>query len=160
MEVGVSNPAVIVISALAAIGAVFAVGKWVGAVNSDRTSLGEFIKEIREDIKKILGRLPPVPVTGASPRTLTDLGRSISIRINAPALAQKLAPELMETLKNKQPYEIQEACFDYVGENVLTAEHLADFKACAYENGIEIKGVLDVLAVELRDEILSKIQQP
>ena len=38
--------------------AVLAVGKWVGHVNSDRSKFNEFMKEVRDDIKTILTRLP------------------------------------------------------------------------------------------------------
>ena len=38
--------------------AIFSWGKWVQRVNETRTTLNEFITEIRSDIKQILARIP------------------------------------------------------------------------------------------------------
>ena len=44
---------------LISIGAIiFTLGHWFGKINSDRKRFEEFAKEIRENIKIILGRLP------------------------------------------------------------------------------------------------------
>ena len=68
---------------LIVLGVFTSIGIWIGKVNSDRASFKDFMKEIRKDIKTILGRLPPGPVTGSSPLQLTDLGESISQTLEA-----------------------------------------------------------------------------
>lgn len=136
---------------------VFGIGRWVGNVNSDRKSFKEFMNEVRDDIKKILDRLPPpLPVTAGSPLTLTDLGRQISQRLSAGALADDLVPVLRERTKGKDPYEIQELCFAYVRDGYEPPQELEVLiRRCAYENALKREQVLDVLAaVELRDRLL------
>ena len=138
------------------VGGAFAFGTWKGKVDSDRASFEEFMKEVRDDIKEILGRLPSPTVTDASQLQLTDCGKSISERLGAVALAQGLAPRLQAQIEGKTPYEIQEKCFDYVRhEHEPPDEVETRIKTCAYDHGIKRGQVLDVLAVELRDKLLA-----
>ena len=137
-------------------GAAFAFGTWKGKVDSDRASFKEFMKEVRDDIKEILGRLPSPTVTDASPLQLTDCGKSISERLGAADLARNLAPLLRTQVEGKTPYEIQERCFDYVRHEYEPPEEVETrVKTCAYDHGIKRGQVLDVLAVELRDKLLA-----
>ena len=101
---------------LAALGAIFGVGKWVGAVNSDRASLKQFMDEVRKDIKEILQRLPAKVVTGRSPVQLTDLGKRVSECLDASSIVQGLAPKLIDLVAGKPDYEVQEICFSYIEE--------------------------------------------
>ena len=101
---------------LAAIAAVFKFGSWYGVVNSDRKRFNKFIKEIRRDIKDILGRLPPSPTTSASPIRLTDLGERISKSISAKTWAEKIANEIVDETKNMDSLQIQELSFDKARE--------------------------------------------
>ena len=140
----------------AAVGTIFGFGLWKGRVDSDRASFKEFMKEVRNDIKEILRRLPSHTLAGSSPLRLTDLGKSISERLDAPALAQDLAPHLQERIKGKAPYEIQEMCFDYIRHEYMPPDAVETLiKTCAYDNGIDRGQVVDVLAVELRDKLLA-----
>lgn len=142
---------------LAAAGTILAFGVWKGKVDSDRASFNGFMKEVRNDIKEILRRLPSHTLAGGSPLQLTDLGRSISERLGASALAQDLAPLLQERIKGRAPYEIQEMCFDYVRHKYGPPDEVeALIKTCAYDHGIDRGQVLDVLAVELRDRLLAR----
>ena len=68
---------------LAVGGIIFKFGKWTGEVNSDRDRFNKFIKEVRDDIKTILSRIPPSVVVGSSPLRLTELGEKISKEIHA-----------------------------------------------------------------------------
>ena len=139
-----------------AAGAIFAFGQWKGKVDSDRASFKVFMTEVRNDIKEILRRLPSHTITGSSPLRLTELGKSISKRLDAPALAQDLVPLLQERIKGKTPYEIQEMCFDYIRHEYKPPDEVeALIKTCAYDNGIDHGQVVDVLAVELRDKLLA-----
>ena len=137
-------------------GAIFGFGLWKGKVDSDRASFKEFMKEVRNDIKEILGRLPSHTLAGSSPLRLTDLGKSISERLDAPTLAQDLVPLLQERIEGKTPYEIQEMCFDYIRHQYNPPDEVDTLiKTCAYDNGIDRGQVVDVLAVELRDKLLA-----
>ena len=149
------NPFLWIAVAIAVGGLIFGAGKWVGAVNSDRTSFNEFMKEIRDDVKKILDRLPSQAVSSGSPLQLTELGRTISARIGGLSIAEELAAKMREQAGGKQAYEIQEICFDYVLKRYEPPEEQeALIKECAYENGIDLEQVMKVIAVELRDFLL------
>ena len=160
------NPLTIVITVIAVVTIIVKLAMWAEKVNQTRTdfdsqkkTLGEFMAEIRDDIKNILTRLPPVAVAGGSPLQLTDLGRSISDGLKAAEWAVRTAPTMRHRIEGKEPYEIQDICFAYIADEFKpTGEQEAQIKACAYENGIETKQVLDVLAVELRDRLLAMIQ--
>ena len=149
------NPFLWIVVAIAVGGLIFGAGKWVGAVNSDRASFSAFTKEIRDDIKKILDRLPSQTVSSSSPLQLTELGRTISVRISALSIAEELAAVVREQVRGRQAYEIQEICFDYVLKQYEPREDQeAVIKECAYENGIDLEQVMKVIAVELRDFLL------
>ena len=144
-----------------AAGAIFAFGLWKGKVDSDRASFKEFMKEVRNDIKEILRRLPSHTLAGGSPLRLTDLGKSISERLGAPALAQNLAPLLQERIEKKTPYEIQEMCFDYIRHEYKPPDEVESLiKTCASDNGVDRGQVVDVLAVGLRDKLLGMVPRP
>ena len=74
----------------------------------------EFMKEVRDDIKKILDRLPSRAIASGSPLQLTELGRTISARIGALSMAEDMAAVVREQVRGKQAYEVQEICFDHV----------------------------------------------
>ena len=151
-----ANPWVWVGLLVALVGAVFTLGQWKGKVDSDRASFKDFMKEVRNDIKEILRRLPSHVLGGGSPLQLTEYGRSISERLDAVALAQEIAPRLQVQIEGKAPYEIQERCFDYVRHEYEPPDEVESLiKTCAYDHGIDRGQVLDVLAVELRDKLLA-----
>ena len=143
---------------LVAIAAVTAAGKlifWMGEVNADRKGINEFMKEIRDDIKKILKRLPAATIKSSSPLQLTEMGRSISDDLDVRDWVQRIAPSLTERVKGKRPFEIQNFCFDYVKDEFEpSAAQLLRLQESAYDNSIDLDGVLDVLAIELRDRLL------
>ena len=112
------------------------------------------LTEIREDIKKILRELPQHVIAGTSPLRLTDLGEEVSNCVGASAWTEQLAPGLVESVKGKSAYEVQEFCIDYMHACELSRAQDQSFKKCAYEHGIKLNQVLDVCAVELRDKLL------
>lgn len=71
-----------VATAFTVVTALVGIGIWIGGVNADRKNLAEFVREIREDIKTILSRLPPPEATGSSPLQLTDFGKALSSGID------------------------------------------------------------------------------
>ena len=144
--------------ALAAlVGLVFAIGRWVGEVNSDRKVFKDFMAEMRRDIKAILGRLGSNVVGGTSPLRLTELGKRVSEAIEAPALVAELAQSLLSQAEGKRPHEIARLADDYVHDTFEpTAEQLDGFDAVAYEEGITRFEVFQVIALELRDHLLAQ----
>ena len=154
--------------ALAAlVGLVFAIGRWVGEVNSDRKSFKEFMAEMRQDMRDIhrdikhvltaLGRLGSNVVGGTSPLRLTELGKRVSEAIEAPALVADLAQSLLSQAEGKRPHEIARLADDYVHDTFEpTAEQLDGFDAVAYEEGITRFEVFQVIALELRDHLLAQ----
>ena len=171
------NPALLTIAVIAAAGAIWGMGQWVGTVNSDRKSFKAFIKkmpnnikalrkevrddvkELRKDIKNILLRLPQLPsVAGQSPVQLTDFGKLIRDTVSATEWARKEAPILVESVRDKEEFEIYEACINHVSEKFANdSEFSKAVKAGAYQVGTESSNVLPVYQVELRDRILELI---
>ncbi len=140
---------------ISAITFAFKYGKWQGEVNSDRESFRSFINEIRNDIKDILKRLPPTPVTSASPIRLTELGEKISLAINAGDWAKAEAGKLVCEVEGKDQFEIQSIAFQYANEFEPFPDLLKKMHTCAFDNGMDLSGVREVLGVELRDVLLS-----
>ncbi len=144
---------------LAVGGLVFKLGRWVESIDKVRElteELSKDVKKIGEQILEIFKRLPPpVPVAGESPLHLTDFGEEISEYINATEWAEQIAPKLREKVEGKSKYEIQELCFSYVQGVDLdqTHEQFTNVHSCAFDKGIEVKAVLKVLGVELRDKL-------
>ena len=137
------------------------IGQWKGKVDEAqstfKTTLDSFMKEIRADIKVILERMGPTTSTSGSPITLTDLGRKISARLDAGAIADSLVPKVHARVSGMQPYEVQEFRRDYIrgSEFVPTDDVKTLIMQCAFDNGLNQVQVLDVIAIELRDRLLS-----
>ena len=146
---------------LAALATVIGIGVWVGRMTEFKSATTKRLEEILQKIDRIFERLPPVSVSTGSPLRLTELGRKISDALDAPKWLEPMEARLQEKVGDKSAYEIQTFCFDYI-HNAFEPNPTqdAEIKECAYENGIEVKGVLDVLAVELRDKLLGARAPP
>ena len=161
----------------AAVGVITIIAKlamWAQEVNSDRDvcrndreNFKDFMKEIREEIKKIHellakmdARIDNATISSGSPLHLTELGEKISSEIQARQWAEKTAAAFAETARDQQPYEIQETCFEYVREKFEPDGDLdSKIGMAAYESGITRGEVLDVLAIELRDVLMALAKQ-
>ena len=138
---------------LAIIAAIAGVGYWVGQVNSDRKSFKEFMKDVRDDIKTILKRLPAEPILGGnSPVQLTDFGKRLADQMGAQRWAEELAASLLDSVRGKKPSEVDEFCTTYVSSKLdaLMESVLTDV---AYEVGRDKEEVRPVLRVVLREEL-------
>ena len=141
-------------------------GKWEGSVNAKIESFEKFakdireeLKEIRDDVKKIFERLPAKATASLSPVRLTDLGKKVSKEIKASNWVEKVIHLAIPQVKGKDHYDIQEFCFEYVEqESVLTEKMNERVKFSAYDNGIEKRQVLRVLAIELRDALFEQLK--
>ena len=139
---------------IAIITSAYRFGVWRGKVDNDRTSFKEFMSEVRADIKLILTRLPPTPTTSASPIRLTDLGEHISNSIDAKNWAIKTAQELVGETNDMDAFEIQDFSFKHAKVFDPDEALLGKMRETAFESGIDLSGVRNVLGVVLRDELL------
>ena len=165
MEPWYTNPIVIFggVALLVSLGtAILKFGEWKGKVDSDRNTFSGFMDEIRADIRKIhdridaiLGTLSNPVVSGTSPLSLTELGRSIAQSLEADQVVATMVPVVRTRVAGMSPYDVQELCGTYVKHEFEPSPELeAKIKDHAFENGIARFQVLDVLAIVLRDEIL------
>lgn len=132
---------------------------WLRDVHNMKEGWQTFAKEIRDDIKKILERIPP-PTTleSASPLRLSEIGEKISKSMNAAAWATRVAPSLASDVAGKQPFEIDQFSDKYV-ETRLDVDDTAWVAKQAYEAGVTPAAVRAVLRVVLRDELLRRAEQ-
>ena len=145
---------------LAGIAAMAGVGYWVGQINSDRKSFKEFMREVRDDIKTILNRLPPEPTAkGSSPMHLTDFGERIAKHIDTHGWAEDMAEQVMDgnVLLNLQPFKIEAFCDSYVEEQYEQESTVRDMLDNAiYEFGINKDQAFPVLRIPLREALLKR----
>ena len=158
---------------MAAVGVVLTVGgfiwkaaRWSGRVDADRenfkdnaekdrSTMKEFMVEIRDDVKKIFQRLPPVPVAGQSPARLTEFGEQISQKIQGKAWAAKLAPSLVPEVAGMAEYQVEDFCRKYVHTRLKAADKEKVLMGM-YEFGIDREDILAVLKIILRDELFKQ----
>ena len=142
--------------------ATFKGGQWVGAVNEHKSTTVNFMKEIRDKLDLIFDRLPASgTMSSGSPLRLNDLGRRISDTLDLTEWVQATAAQIKDQVAGKSAYDIQQFCFDYVRNKLeLDAEQDAKIKSCAFENGLTLASVRDVLAIELRDVLLGDKEPP
>ncbi|MCY4672312.1 MAG: hypothetical protein OXD43_00855 [Bacteroidetes bacterium] len=145
-------------------------GIWKGSVDADRANFKEFMREIREDIKEINGkidkindalrdifsRLPAKIETTQSPLGLSDLGKDVSKDLDAVSWANKTADMVQDKVKGKEAYQIQRFSFEYADrDDHYTDEERNQIHRIAYDRGISEEQVRRVLGIELRDKLLS-----
>ena len=124
-------------------------------IKADIGSLKDDIRELRTDIKAILGRVPSI-TDADSPLHLNELGKKVSLSVNAKEIAAQEVPKVRELLPSHNPYDIQTFCKEHFGRGGAfkpTAEQLDAFKQCAFDHGIRLEQVGEVCAFELRDEL-------
>ena len=146
--------------------------EWKGAVDTDRENFKKLMDEIRDDIKNINKRLEkifhllPKPIEATtSPRSLTDYGKELSEKIGASEISDTILSEVTEQVKDFNAYQIQEHCFVFSKDELL--ENLKNdnpdiykkIHDVAFEEGLEIEKLTRVIALELRDKILSDLNK-
>lgn len=149
----IENNPTIIVATVAAIAGIF---YWAGSVRTDVNTIKESIKEIRGNIKEILDKISKIStetLKTQSPPRLNELGLEVSRQLEASKWAKENAPDLFSEVAGKEDYEIQKFSFEYVRKR-LTEKWQIKVEICAYERGLVKSDVLDVLAVELRDELL------
>ena len=148
-----SSTPLIVTASSAVIVAVVKVVRWTATVDLKLERFTRFAKEVRDDIKQIFLRLPPVPVVGSTPLLLTDFGEKMAEFMKAKPWASALAPPLRAEVAGKRAFEVDEFSREFV--QVRAEDDLKErFAACGYEFGVDRDDVLKVLQVLLREELL------
>ena len=85
----------------------------------------------------------------------------MSNALDAKQWAGRIAPTVADRVAGKPAFEVQAFCFDFAREQFEPSpEQKAQLQAVAYDNGIDLDAVLDVLAIELRDVLLGAEQPP
>ena len=157
----------IIIVALALVsaigGGIWKIATWKANVDSDRSTfkstLESFMKEIRDDIKGILSRLPPPRLVKTnSPLSLSDFGKKVAKDMDAYKWAAELAPSLIDEVKGMAPFQIDEFAAKY-SQSRLTDYWEGVVAATAYDTGLSRDDIRVALHITLRDELLSLIEQ-
>lgn len=162
----VSHPVVVVGVGLAIVGAIWKFGVWFGAVNSDRDSLKEFMKEMRTELKgihselrRIFEKLPSPTVGSNSPVALTEFGKKVSEAVDAPQWAEEHASVLALETEGSEEFEVYNLCVKHVDTEFSSSQEFQrSVRAHAYQLGTGEKNVLEVYYVVLRDVVLEKHQ--
>ena len=139
---------------IAVFGAVLVAGMWIGGVNTDRKAFKAFMQKVDKNIKEIFERLPPRAVIEDSPLRLSALGDTIAKELNAQGWAAEVAKTLAHKITTKTQYQVQEMAFEYV-ENELPVEMVRAVRKKAYEHGLGKDQVVSILAIVLRDRLLT-----
>ncbi len=133
-----------------------------GNLEDFKKVVADFMKEIRDDVKDILGRLDPAVSRPGSPTTLTNLGNKVAEDIQAEQWVPQYAKSHNHTIaESKSPDEIQEECLHHAKLFLLgklTEQGRQDIidamESSAYQNGLRLAQVYEVVGIKLRDEIL------
>ena len=67
--------------------------------------------------------------------------------------------ELRNQISGKSAYEIQELCFEWVTDDKLSEAHRKLVHEVAYKRGLTNLQTMEVIAIELREQLLTKEQK-
>ena len=132
-------------------------GAFKGATDNFLRGFREDINSLRDDIKAILLRLPSEAVHRGSSLRLTELGEKVSNELNAAAWAKDQAEKLVDSVKDMSSYEVQDRCFSFVRTEIKPEDpYHRQIEECAFENGLSITEVFQVIGIERRDHLLNQ----
>ena len=103
-----------------------------------------------------------VAVETKSPARLTDAGKEIAEALKAEEIVAQHAKELEQLVQQNKPdtvYDLQQVCFSVVEKHLpdmLSAAQMRIAKDTALNRGIPLDMVLSVVAVLLRDKLISE----
>ncbi len=153
----------LIVAAVVAVGvALVKIGAWKGGVDEHKSTVVRFMERVEDKLDKIFDRVRTAqPLDTGSPLRLNELGEKISGTLDAAAWARREAGDLRPRVATKSPYDIQQFCFQYVSDEFKPDKEFdAAIKDCAFRHGASVGGVLDVLAIELRDILLGDQDPP
>lgn len=141
---------------LAAAGGLLAAGRWIGSTAKSVKTLEGFMKEIRDDIKKIFAKIGPPVTVSQSPARLTKLGEDIAKSLGAFAWA---AEKMAEKMEGKKPFEIDREAARHVNDVIENAAWRDKIAEAAYQFGLKAEELTATLHIPLRDELLRRTGQ-
>lgn len=154
-----------ILAIIAGVGMNFGAGAWYNSVNNDirllkdftksiNTKLDDFMKSINTKIDEIISRIPSDTVSSSSRKNLTEKGETISVELDAKTWAESQSGNLAEKIVGLNAYEIQEMAYSYVMEFRYDGAFNNRMQNSAFEHGVNLHDVKNVLAIELRDCLL------
>ena len=142
-----------------------AVVEWKTTVENNQESTSKSItniegtlSKISDDIKKLFGLVNRNPTIQPGSRLmLTEFGEKLAENIEVNTWISSHADKLKMELVGYTPYEIQEECFRYAQNDLMQVvgeEHKTKIQSVAFDNGIDLASVLNVVGIVLRDKLL------
>ncbi len=131
------------------------------------------IEEIREKINVLIGRVDTLSdeviasrgkaiYQSDSPVSLSEYGESLSKKIDVKFITDKYEKQLTKKAKKREmnAYQIQQSCFDFA-QNQIPKDLEKNYKEqydklanVAFNEGIQIRDLMRVLGLILRDQVL------
>lgn len=175
----------VVVGAIAILGGIikgikgmFAVYRWKLNVDGDLKKFGGFMDEVKGDIKSIFSSIEQIRLEIAraagkrveqttSPITLTEYGESLAETVKVSDILQDSRVDRVKAaVRDMNAYQIQEYCFDFSKGELLddlkeneSALHKSIYEL-AFNEGIDVEKISRVIALKLRDRILSDFNKP
>lgn len=145
-------------------GALVTIARWTANVDAARKGWERVAKTIDDKLDTIQSRIDDLftvfgrqAVRAESPVRLTEFGQELSKKLNATAWAVRTADSVQGEVEDKEAWEIHDFCFAYSKER-LSKDRERDVKRVAYEAGVDDVQARNVLAVELRDQLLNLLR--
>ena len=132
---------------------IFKSGAWKGRVDAFMKDTKEALDTLKETLDTLLMRTEPA-IERSSPVRLTEFGKEIAARIEAEEWASQTAPGLLDEIRGKEAFQVDEFCAAYVRQR-LTDEQNTEVAKVAFAIGTTRESVLAALRVVLRDKLLS-----
>ena len=124
-------------------------------MDTDRKKVWDLLKEVRDDVKELLGVMIQRTVQRGSPLTLTPLGEKVAEEIEVDRWVEHLVPKTQHEVEGMEPYEVQEFCRKFVRDYVVGGTLRRRLLGAAFDNGLREDEVRDVIAIRLRDHFLA-----
>ena len=119
-------------------------------------------KEFKRELRNLSDKISKTgTVSSESPKQLNSVGREVAKTINADSMLDKYYNDLKKEVDESKPeneYDIHQAS-ENAAFNIyerLSHDEKNIIKKAAYNSGVEIQGVLMVIAIMLRDKLLKE----
>lgn len=148
---------------------------WIVYLKTDRKRLDKFEKKTEDSMNTLVELKtkvnliyqivnPNIPIKATSPLSLTTVGEKMKEQMNADIIFNRIVgsekANILKSHQEKNAYDIQMACIEWAKHNVpslLTTEELSSIKKIAFDNGILLEDVLEILGMMMRDNILQEL---
>lgn len=134
---------------------------WRGGMDEFKKNMDEFkenttakLGSIEESIRELVFQKRSVIKT-TSPMTLSALGKRVWSQLDAANWLLKHAAEVSGKTKVMSEYEVQNWCFEHMATLNLDPPQQNRVRNAAYRNGVTEFQVRQIMAIKLRDALLS-----